>query len=69
MPKSKLHVDTPANVPDNVATNGEVMYKYGEDMTQLAQEGKLNEVIGREKDLQKVIEILCRKEKNNAVIL
>jgi len=39
------------------------------DLTQMAQEGKLSPVIGREKEIQRVIEILKRKTKNNPVLV
>ncbi len=43
--------------------------KYTVDLTKLAREGKLMPVIGREKELQRVIEILSRKTKNNPVLV
>ncbi len=43
--------------------------KYTVDLTKLAKEGKLMPVIGREKELQRVIEILSRKTKNNPVLV
>ncbi len=54
--------------------NGELgeesaLAKYTVDLTKLAKEGKLMPVIGREKELQRVIEILSRKTKNNPVLV
>ena len=54
--------------------NGELgeesaLAKYTIDLTKLAKEGKLMPVIGREKELQRVIEILSRKTKNNPVLV
>ncbi len=43
--------------------------KYGVDLTELAKEGKLDPVIGREKEIQQVIEILLRRTKNNPVLV
>lgn len=43
--------------------------KYTVDLTKLAKEGKLMPVIGRQKELQRVIEILSRKTKNNPVLV
>ncbi|RMD47260.1 MAG: AAA family ATPase, partial [Aquificota bacterium] len=43
--------------------------KYGVDLTALAKEGKLDPVIGREKEIQQVIEILLRRTKNNPVLV
>jgi len=42
---------------------------FGRDLTVLAREGKLDPVIGREAVLERVIQILCRRNKNNPVLL
>ncbi len=42
---------------------------YGRDLTQLAAEGKLDPVIGREKEIERVIQILSRRTKNNPVLI
>jgi ATP-dependent Clp protease ATP-binding subunit ClpC len=42
---------------------------FGKDLTKLAFEGKLDPVIGREKEIERVIQILCRRKKNNPVLL
>ena len=42
---------------------------YGRDLTDLARQGKLDPVIGREKELRRVIQILSRRTKNNAVLI
>jgi ATP-dependent Clp protease ATP-binding subunit ClpC len=41
---------------------------FGRDLTALAKEGKLDPVIGREKELERVIQILSRRTKNNPVL-
>ena len=43
--------------------------EYGRDLTQLAREGKLDPVIGREKETERVLEILCRRIKNNPCLI
>jgi len=43
--------------------------RYGRDLTKLAQEGKLDPVIGREKEIDRVIHILSRRTKNNPVLI
>ncbi|RUM49637.1 MAG: ATP-dependent Clp protease ATP-binding subunit [Hydrogenothermus sp.] len=43
--------------------------KFGVDLTELAKQGKLDPVIGREKEIQQVIEILLRRSKNNPVLV
>ncbi len=42
---------------------------FGRDLTQLAKEGKLDPVIGRAVEIERVIQILCRRTKNNPVLL
>ncbi len=42
---------------------------YGRDLTNLAQEGKLDPVVGRSKEIQRVIQILSRRTKNNPVLI
>ena len=42
---------------------------FGKDLTKLASERKLDPVIGREKEIMRVIQILCRRKKNNPVLL
>ncbi|MGC9032930.1 MAG: Clp protease N-terminal domain-containing protein, partial [Thermosulfidibacteraceae bacterium] len=46
-----------------------VLDEFGVDLTKLAKEGKLDPVIGREKEIERVIQILCRKKKNNPVLI
>ncbi|BAT72458.1 ATP-dependent Clp protease ATP-binding subunit ClpC [Thermosulfidibacter takaii ABI70S6] len=43
--------------------------EFGVDLTRLAREGKLDPVIGREKEIERVIQILSRKTKNNPVLI
>ena len=42
---------------------------YGIDLTQLAQEGKIDPVIGREDEIRRIIQILSRRTKNNPVLI
>jgi ATP-dependent Clp protease ATP-binding subunit ClpC len=42
---------------------------FGRDLTQLARQGKLDPVIGREREIERAIQILCRRTKNNPVLL
>ncbi len=53
----KTHVKTPA------------LDAFGRDLTRLAKEGKLDPVIGRENEIQRVMQVLCRRTKNNPVLL
>ncbi|ADY73899.1 ATPase AAA-2 domain protein [Desulfurobacterium thermolithotrophum DSM 11699] len=43
--------------------------KFGRDLTKLAEEGKLDPVIGREKEIERVTHILARRRKNNPVLI
>lgn len=43
--------------------------QFGRDLTDLAREGKLDPVIGREKEIQRVIQILSRRTKNNPCLI
>jgi ATP-dependent Clp protease ATP-binding subunit ClpC len=42
---------------------------FGRDLTELARQGKLDPVIGRQREIERVIQILCRRQKNNPVLL
>lgn len=42
---------------------------FGRDLTELAKKGELDPVIGRKEELERVIQILCRRNKNNPVLL
>ncbi len=46
-----------------------MLKKYGRDLTELARAGKLDPVIGRDKEIQRTIQILCRRTKNNPVLI
>lgn len=43
--------------------------QFGRDLTEMAQEGKLDPVIGRDKEIERVIQILSRRTKNNPVLI
>ena len=42
---------------------------FGRDLSELARQNKLDPVIGREREIERVIQILCRRQKNNPVLL
>ncbi len=42
---------------------------FGRDLTQLARETKLDPVIGREDEIERILQILCRRTKNNPILL
>ncbi|MEE3719734.1 ATP-dependent chaperone ClpB [Tumidithrix elongata RA019] len=47
----------------------ESLLKYGRDLTELAREGKLDPVIGRDDEIRRTIQILSRRTKNNPVLI
>jgi len=42
---------------------------YTRDLTELAREGRIDPIIGREKEIERVIQTLCRRKKNNPVLI
>jgi ATP-dependent Clp protease ATP-binding subunit ClpC len=50
-------------------TRYRTLERYSRDLTQLAREGKLDPVIGRDTEILRVIQILCRRTKNNPVLI
>jgi ATP-dependent Clp protease ATP-binding subunit ClpC len=42
---------------------------FGRDLTETARKGKLDPVVGREKEIERMLQILCRRSKNNPVLL
>ncbi len=58
-----------ANI-NHVQTNKEsYLNKYTIDLLQKAKEGKIDPVIGRDSEIQRVIQILCRRKKNNPILV
>ncbi|RME09052.1 MAG: type VI secretion system ATPase TssH, partial [Ardenticatenia bacterium] len=47
----------------------EALKQYGRDLTELARQGKLDPVIGRDEEIRRVIQILSRRTKNNPVLI
>src|SRR5205823_8774290 len=47
----------------------QALERYGRDLTQLAQQGKLDPVIGRDDEIRRVIQVLSRRTKNNPVLI
>lgn len=73
---SAMGEDAPANKEDlqmGKAGKGKTatptLNNYSRDLTALAREGKLDPVIGREKEIQRVIQILSRRTKNNPCLI
>ena len=49
--------------------NTPVLDNFSTDLTQAAIDGKLDPVVGRENEIQRVMEILCRRKKNNPILI
>jgi len=56
-------------VDDDPESKYEVLDKYCRDLTELAREGKLDPVIGRDEEIRRVMQVLSRRTKNNPVLL
>ena len=54
---------------DNPESTYDVLTKYGQDLTELARQQKLDPVIGRDNEIRSVIRILSRKTKNNPCLI
>ncbi|MCS7168723.1 MAG: ATP-dependent chaperone ClpB [Gemmatales bacterium] len=50
-------------------TTYQALERYGRDLTKLAAQGKLDPVIGRDDEIRRVIQVLCRRTKNNPVLI
>ena len=63
--------ERPARLPQRRASSGKtpVLDSFSRDLTALAREGKLDPVIGREGEIARVIQTLCRRTKNNPVLI
>ena len=46
-----------------------VLDNFSTDLTKAAMEGKMDPVVGREREIQRVVEILCRRKKNNPILI
>jgi len=65
--------ERPAAQPDSDdaprARRYKTLEKYGRDLTELARQGKLDPVIGRDVEIQRVLQVLSRRTKNNPVLI
>lgn len=60
--------NNPAN-KSNKKSKTPVLDNFGRDLTELAEEGKLDPVVGREKEIERVSQILSRRKKNNPLLI
>lgn len=53
----------------NPKSNTPVLDNFGRDLTKLGEEGKLDPIVGREKEIERVSQILSRRKKNNPILI
>ncbi len=60
-----------ASAPQGQEESGEgkVLDGFGKDLTQMAKNGELDPVIGRDQEIERVVQVLCRRTKNNPVLI
>ncbi len=54
---------------ENAEANFDALKKYARDVTEIAREGKLDPVIGRDEEIRRTIQVLARRTKNNPVLI
>ncbi|MBX7232569.1 MAG: ATP-dependent chaperone ClpB [Bdellovibrionales bacterium] len=54
---------------DNPEAKYDTLNKYAKDLTELAEQGKLDPVVGRDEEIRRVIQVLSRRTKNNPVLI
>jgi ATP-dependent Clp protease ATP-binding subunit ClpC len=62
-------VGRPQRSESKAETHYKTLEKYSRDLTRLAEEGKLDPIYGREVEITRLIQILCRRTKNNPVLI
>ncbi|MEG2480796.1 MAG: ATP-dependent Clp protease ATP-binding subunit [Clostridia bacterium] len=66
-PDGSSEEEAPAN--DSDSKNGSVLDKYSRDLTKAAQDGELDPVIGRSTEIERIMQIMSRRTKNNPVLI
>ena len=59
----------PGQSPKGGKSKTPALDSFGRDLTELARQGKLDPVIGREREIERATQVLCRRTKNNPVLL
>ena len=59
----------PSNQKGNKKSKTPVLDNFGRDLTQMAEENRLDPVVGREKEIERVSQILSRRKKNNPLLI
>ena len=58
-----------ANATQNSSQKTPALENFGRDLTEAARSGKLDPIVGREKELQRIAQILSRRKKNNPILI
>ena len=61
--------NTTSNINNNDVSNTPTLNQFGRDLTQMAKQGKLDPVISRDNEIQRLIQILSRRTKNNPCLV
>ena len=61
--------ESKSNYPTRTQTSSKILDKYGKNLTLVASQNKIDPVIGREKEIERAIQILSRRTKNNPVFI
>ena len=67
--KESKHENKKLPKPNKTKSNTPVLDNFGRDLTQYAEDGKLDPVIGRAKEIERVSQILSRRKKNNPLLI
>lgn len=75
---SRLYSGSASNTPGGASASGTkgaeksktpVLDNFGRDLTKIAENGKLDPIVGREKEIERVAQILSRRKKNNPILI
>ena len=69
IPKKDSGPRKPSPKGDKKSTKTPTLDKFGRDLTAMAKDGKIDPVIGRQQEIDRVIQILCRRTKNNPCLI
>lgn len=67
--KSSNPIFNQANPNSGVSSSTPVLDNFGTDLTKAAEEGRLDPIVGREKEIERVSQILSRRKKNNPILI
>jgi ATP-dependent Clp protease ATP-binding subunit ClpC len=54
---------------ENIEVESKILQHFGKNLSEMVRTGKIDPVIGRDTEVQRMLEILCRKKKNNVLLL